>query len=224
MLGAGSSLIGKSLKTEILREEALELALEGFLPVQRARREARRRKSAACSANSVCRTSPIRPSRGTSNAFLERRAGARRDPVQRRLLHPGDLPAARGRRGGALVRQAPGDFREPRPGPGGGRGAAYYSYVRSTGSGVLVRGGLPRTYYIGIGGADGDGKFGRVPGAARRRGRRRRSRSISDALQLVANRPVSFRLYSSLTRTEDKLGEVVEFAAGRRRTCTCTRR
>src|ERR1044072_3038718 len=33
------------------------------------------------------------------------------------------------------------------------------------------------------------------------------------ALQLVANRPVSFRLYSSLTRTEDQLGGVVEFAA-----------
>ena len=32
VLGAGSSLIGKSLKSEILREEALELALEGFLP------------------------------------------------------------------------------------------------------------------------------------------------------------------------------------------------
>src|SRR6476469_5782422 len=32
VLGSGSSLIGKSLKTEITREEALELALEGFLP------------------------------------------------------------------------------------------------------------------------------------------------------------------------------------------------
>ena len=29
-------------------------------------------------------------------------------------------------------------------------GAAYYSYVRSTGSGVLVRGGLPRAYYLGL--------------------------------------------------------------------------
>ncbi len=29
----------------------------------------------------------------------------------------------------------------------------------------------------------------------------------------MANRPVSFRLYSSLTRTEDKLGDVVEFRA-----------
>ncbi len=36
----------------------------------------------------------------------------------------------------------------------------------------------------------------------------------NDALQLVANRPVSFRLYSSLTRIDDKLGDVLEFATG----------
>ena len=34
-----------------------------------------------------------------------------------------------------------------------------------------------------------------------------------DDLQLVANKAVSFRLYSSLVRTEDKLGDVVEFDA-----------
>src|SRR5207237_35937 len=33
VLGGGASLIGGSLKTEILREEALELTLEGFLPI-----------------------------------------------------------------------------------------------------------------------------------------------------------------------------------------------
>src|SRR5258707_881244 len=33
VLGSGSSLIGKTLKTEILREEALGLALDGFLPI-----------------------------------------------------------------------------------------------------------------------------------------------------------------------------------------------
>ena len=31
-VGAGSSLVGGTLKTEILREEVLELALDGFLP------------------------------------------------------------------------------------------------------------------------------------------------------------------------------------------------
>src|ERR1700688_2878928 len=33
VLGAGASLVGGSLKTEILREEVLELALDGFLPM-----------------------------------------------------------------------------------------------------------------------------------------------------------------------------------------------
>ena len=52
------------------------------------------------------------------------------------------------------------------------RGAAYYSYVRSTGSGVLVRGGLPRTYYIALGPHARWLFPGRLPGAARRGGRR----------------------------------------------------
>ena len=93
------------------------------------------------------------------------------------------------------------------------RGAAYYSYVRSTGSGVLVRGGLPRTYYIGLGEAR-DGKFPAVCLVPRGAEEGAAIEIDNDALQLVANRPVSFRLYSSLTRTDDKLGDVVEFAAG----------
>ena len=85
------------------------------------------------------------------------------------------------------------------------RGAAYYSYVRSTGSGVLVRGGLPRTYYIGLG-EPRDGKFPAVCLVPRGAEEGAALEIDNDALQLVANRPVSFRLYSSLTRTDDKLG------------------
>ena len=103
------------------------------------------------------------------------------------------------------------------------RGAAYYSYVRSTGSGVLVRGGLPRTYYIGLG-EPRDGKFSAVCLVPRGAEEGAAVEIDNDALQLVANRPVSFRLYSSLTRTEDKLGDVVEFRGRGCRSCTCTRR
>jgi len=90
-------------------------------------------------------------------------------------------------------------------------GAAYYAYVRSTGSGVLVRGGLPRTYYLGIGDPHDGGIITvcLVPRGAEEG----TTLEIDRDLQLLANRPVSFRLYSSLTRTEDKLGDVVEFAA-----------
>src|SRR5215469_5932477 len=92
------------------------------------------------------------------------------------------------------------------------RGAAYYSYVRTTGSGVLVRGGLPRAYYIGLG-EPRDGKMAGVCLVPRGAEEGVALEIDNDALQLVANRPVSFRLYSSLTRTEDRLGELLEFDA-----------
>src|SRR6202012_4592138 len=70
-------------------------------------------------------------------------------------------------------------------------GAAYYSYVKSTGSGVLVGGGLPRTYYIGIG--DAKDAVCLVPRGAEEGTLLEVDRAD---LQLVANRPVSFSLYS----------------------------
>jgi hypothetical protein len=78
---------------------------------------------------------------------------------------------------------------------------------------VLVRGGLPRTYYIGLGEVR-DGKFPAVCLVPRGAEEGSAIEIDNDALQLVANRPVSFRLYSSLTRQDDRLGEVLEFNAG----------
>src|SRR5579883_738625 len=48
------------------------------------------------------------------------RASAGRDPVQRRILHPGDPAGARGGRGGSMVRAAAGDPRKYRSRSGGG--------------------------------------------------------------------------------------------------------
>ena len=89
-------------------------------------------------------------------------------------------------------------------------GAAYYSYVRATGAGLLVRGGLPRAYFIGLGGGDDDSSAHFVPGSARRGGRLdagTRSRQSATGRQQAGVVP----LYSSRTRTEDKPGDVVEF-------------
>ena len=149
------------------------------------------------------------------NAFLET-AGQAPDAIlfNGGFFIPRDSARARGGCGGQLVRQA--GRRSSRISDldlAVARGAAYYSYVRSTGSGVLVRGGLPRTYYIGLGEAR-EGKFPAVCLVPRGAEEGAAIEIDNDALQLVANRPVSFRLYSSLTRTDDKLGDVVEFAAG----------
>jgi len=54
----------KTLKTEIVREEALELALEGFLPFTE-RGEPPKDEKRSLFRELACRTFPTRPSRGT---------------------------------------------------------------------------------------------------------------------------------------------------------------
>lgn len=212
VLGSGTSLIGKSLKTEILREEALELALEGFLPFTERGEGPKEEKRSLFRELGLPYVSDPAVTRHL-NAFLE--------PT-------GQVPDAILFNGGFFIPEILRDRVADVVGKWYGRrpeilentdldlavarGAAYYSYVRSTGSGVLVRGGLPRTYYIGLGEAR-DGKFPAVTLVPRGAEEGAAVEIDNDALQLVANRPVSFRLYSSLTRTEDKLGDLVEFAA-----------
>jgi hypothetical protein len=210
VLGGGSSLVGGTLKTEILREEVLELALDGFLP--------------------VCELAD-RPKEEERGPFRELGLPYVSDPAVTRhlaafLASAGDaVPDAILFNGGffipEILRQRVADvlahWYGRRPLILDNRdldlavavGAAYYSYVRSTGQGLLVRGGLPRAYFIGLGGeADRLRTMCLVP-----RGSEEGSTIEIDPgnLQLVANKPVSFRLYSSRTRTEDQPGEIVEF-------------
>jgi len=210
VLGGGSSLVGGTLKTEILREEVLELALDGFLP--------------------MCKLTD-RPKEEERSPFRELGLPYVSDPAVTRhlaafLASAGDaVPDAILFNGGffipEILRQRVADVLEHwygrRPLILDNRdldlavavGAAYYSYVRSTGQGLLVRGGLPRAYFIGLGGeANQLRTLCLVP-----RGSEEGSTIEIDPgnLQLVANKPVSFRLYSSRTRTEDRPGDVVEF-------------
>jgi hypothetical protein len=211
VLGAGSSLVGGTLKTEILRSEVLELALDGFLP--------------ACE-----RTD--RPKEEEKSLFRELGLPYVSDPAVTRhlaafLCAAGDAkPDAILFNGGffipEILRRRVADVMEHwygrRPLIFENRdldlavavGAAYYSYVRATGAGLLVRGGLPRAYFIGLGGGEDETlrALCLVP-----RGAEEGSTIELDPgnLQLVANKPVSFRLYSSRTRTEDQAGDLIEF-------------
>ena len=212
VLGAGASLVGGSLKTEILRAEALELALEGFLPItERGDAPKEEKRSLFRELGLPYVTDPAITKH--LNVFLE---GAAQQPDA--ILFNGGFfipEICRDR-----VADAVGHWYGKRPEILENRdldlavatGAAYYSYVRSTGSGVLVRGGLPRTYYLGLG-QQSEEKISAVclvPRGAKEGATLEIDRAD---VQLVANRPVSFRLYSLLTRTEDQPGEVVEFAA-----------
>src|SRR5215472_14192870 len=212
VLGTGSSLIGKSLKTEILREEALELALEGFLPFSEPGEGPKEEKRSLFRELGLPYVSDPAITRHL-NEFLEP-TGEKPDAV---LFNGGFfIPEILRNRVADVV----GKWYGRRPeilensdlDLAVARGAAYYSYVRSTGSGVLVRGGLPRTYYVGLGEAR-ENKLSTVCLVPRGAEEGVSVEVDDDALQLVANRPVSFRLYSSLTRTDDQLGDLVEFAA-----------
>ncbi|MCU1324867.1 MAG: Heat shock protein 70 [Bryobacterales bacterium] len=208
VLGSGSSIIGGTLKTEITRAEALELALDGFLPLTPRGEKPKEEKRSLFRELGLPYVSDPAISRHLS-AFLD---------------SSGQVPDAILFNGGffipEILRQRVADLLEhwygKRPEIFENRdldlavatGAAYYSYAKSTGSGILVRGGLPRSYYIGIGETSG------VCLVARGAEEGNTVEVDREDLQLVANKPVAFRLLSSLTRTDDVPGQVVEFAEG----------
>jgi DNA-K related protein/Hsp70 protein len=211
VLGGGSSLVGGTLKTEITRDEVLELALDGFLPGCELTDKPKDEDKSLYRELGLPLVSDPAVTRHLA-AFLESAGDARPDAI---LFNGGFFIPE-------ILRQRVADVMEhwygKRPVIFENRdldlavavGAAYYSYVRKTGAGLLVRGGLPRAYFIGLGGSSNVLRaMCLVP-----RGTEEGSTIEIDpgSLHLVANKPVSFQLYSSRTRTEDRSGEVVEFS------------
>jgi hypothetical protein len=208
VLGSGSSLIGGSLKTEITREEALELTMEGFLPLSaRGETPKEEKRSLFRELGLPYETDPAITKH--LNVFLES-AGQAPDAI---LFNGGFFipEICRTRVADVLEHwygKRPEIFDHRDLDLAVATGAAYYSYVKSTGSGVLVRGGLPRAYYIGI----GDPKENELPAVCLvPRGTEEGTTIEVDRgdLELIANKAVSFRLYSSLTRGEDGAGAIV---------------
>lgn len=207
VLGSGSSIIGGALKTEITRAEALELTLEGFLPLSPRGEKPKEEKKSLFRELGLPYVSDPAVSRHLA-AFLES-AGQVPDAI---LFNGGFfIPEICRQRVADLLEswygKRPEIFENRDLDLAVSNGAAYYSYVRSTGSGVLVRGGLPRAYYIGL---KDSSAVCLVPRGAEEGSSLEVDR---EDLQLVANRPVAFRLLSSLSRTDDLPGQVVEFEA-----------
>src|SRR5579862_5295001 len=204
VLGAGSSLVGGTLKTEILRSEALELTLEGFLPFCDIHDKPAEEKRSLFRELGLPYVSDPAVTKHLA-AFLSANEDAKPDAV---LFNGGFFIPD-------ICQQRVADVMERwygrRPAILENRdldlavavGAAYYSYVKATGAGLLVRGGLPRSYYVGVG--DNEAVC-LVPRGAEEG---QTLELDSQDLHLVANRPVSFRLYSSLTRVDDPPGQAL---------------
>jgi molecular chaperone DnaK (HSP70) len=205
VLGAGSSLVGGTLKTEITREEALELTLDGFLPFCDINDKPAEEKRSLFRELGLPYVSDPAVTRHLA-AFLSANEDAKPDAV---LFNGGFFIPD-------ICQQRVADVMERwygrRPAILENRdldlavavGAAYYSYVKATGAGLLVRGGLPRSYYVGIG---DNQAVCLVPRGAEEG---QTLELDTQELHLVANKPVSFRLYSSLTRVDDPVGQLLE--------------
>jgi hypothetical protein len=230
VLGSGRAVVGQALSIDLTREEVLQILTTGFLPftgvgeVPARGRPTALRELGLPYANDPAITKHLAAflavatdasSRNKSAAHDSTKGMARPDAV---LFNGGFFaPAvARERILGAISRWFDGaqtDW-EPKvlnkdPLQGGvesavARGAAYYGRVRR-GAGLRVRAGSARSYYIGWGSGDGLHGICVLPAGVEEG---TTLPLLDREFSVLANRPVSFALYSSRTR-HDARGEVV---------------
>lgn len=211
VLGGGSSLVGGTLRTELTRDEVLELAIEGFLPVCELSDKPQHEENSPYREAGLPYVSDPAVTKHLAE-FLAAAGGVQPDAI---LFNGGFfIPEILRRRVADVVEhwygKRPVVFENRDLDLAVAVGAAYYSYVRSTGAGLLVRGGLPRAYFLGLGGG-GENTLRALCLVPRGAEEGAEIELDPGNLQLVANKPVAFRLYSSRTRAGDRAGDLAVF-------------
>lgn len=228
ILGRGSSLIGGTLRTELTREEAESVLLDGFLPLCGFSESPEGRVRAGMREMGLPYEADPAVTRHLAG-FLMRQSGRSdaeegggaptavlfnggvmksrliRDRVLEVLRSWGEESGA----GDAIRELAAGDLDLAVA-----RGAAYYGLARR-GRGIRIRAGTARSYYIGI-----ESAMPSVPGVpaplkalcvapfGMEEGSEASIRQ--QEFGLVLGEPAEFRLLASTTRRRDQAGEVVE--------------
>ncbi|USX22639.1 Hsp70 family protein [Oxalobacteraceae bacterium OTU3REALA1] len=234
----GSKLIGGSIRTELTRDEVTTFILDGFFPaVDAAARPAVRTRAGLTQLGL-----PYAQDAGITRhlaAFLARQVGATSELEGYAGKHSADAtflhPTAVLFNGGVFksellaqrVMSTLNDWlymegAEPARMLGGAdldlavaRGAAYYSYVRR-GSGVRIRGGTARAYYVAI-----ESSMPAIPGmeppiqalCVAPFGMEEGSEIElpNQEFGLVVGEPVQFRFFGSSVRRQDQIGDLLDF-------------
>jgi hypothetical protein len=234
----GSKLIGGSIRTELTRDEVTTFILDGFFPAV----EASARPAVRTRAGLTQLGLPYAQDAGITRhlaAFLARQVGATSElqdyagkpNADASFLHPtavlfnggvfkSDLLAQRimgtlndwlyleGAEAARMLDGADLDLAVA-------RGAAYYSYVRR-GSGVRIRGGTARSYYVAI-----ESAMPAIPGmeppiqalCVAPFGMEEGSEIElpNQEFGLVVGEPVQFRFFGSSVRRQDQIGDLLDF-------------
>ena len=232
ILGRGTSVVGGTIKTKLLREDVDRILGEGFLPVVSSHDLPQRRKMglaeiglpyAADAAITRHLASFLRQQAAQSEHGSVRRGSSGLAAPTHVLFNGGVLRAGLVRR--RIIDVLDGWLKEEGLPPvvplvgedlmhAVARGAAYYGLVR-TGRGVRIRGGVPRTYYVGIEsampavpGMPAPFKaltvvpFGMEEGSSVRLPERE--------FGLVVGEPAEFRFFQSAVRKNDAAGTMLD--------------
>ncbi|ELX09818.1 heat shock protein 70 [Janthinobacterium sp. HH01] len=234
----GSKLIGGSIRTELTRDEVTTFILDGFFPQV----DASARPAVRTRAGLTQLGLPYAQDAGVTRhlaAFLARQVGATselegyagKQNTDATFLHPTAVLFNGGVfKSELLAQRIMGTINdwlymegaEPARMLGGAdldlavaRGAAYYSYVRR-GSGVRIRGGTARAYYVAI-----ESSMPAIPGmeppiqalCVAPFGMEEGSEIElpNQEFGLVVGEPVQFRFFGSSVRRQDQIGDLLDF-------------
>ncbi len=228
ILGSGRAVVGQTLSSELTRDEVVELLREGFLPLTAPdERPARTRLSGLREVGLPYASDPaisrhLAAFLGRAAEAMDRESSPARDRNRQQMVRPDAvlfnggfcIPDITRHRIVEAIANWFGERQDgwrPRVLENAGMssavavGAAYYGQVRR-GAGLRVKAGSARTYYIGMR-AEGTGVCV-LPAGTDEGTTLRLDRDFS----VLANRPVSFNLFSSTVR-HDRHGELSELDA-----------
>ncbi len=224
ILGRGTGLVGGTLRGKLTREEVRGLLLDGFFPVVDAEAAPERQRRAALMEVGLNYAADAAVTKHIAQ-FLRQAGNVRPTHL---LLNGGVLQAPAIERrifevinrwlqtaGAPPLIELQNETKQADLMHAVARGAAYYGLARTTGKGVRIRGGVPRTYYVGI-----ESSLPAIPGmpapmkalAVVPFGLEEGSKVElpERKFALVVGEPAEFRFFSSLSRKEDAPGELVE--------------
>jgi hypothetical protein len=223
VLGRGSKVIGGTIKAELTREDLQSVLLDGFFPqCESSDRPKTARRGGlqelglpyAADAGVTRHLAKFLAAHSKDDqqllptAILFNGGVMKADPLRQRTVDVINSWLAAAERG--TVKELGGTSYDLAV----SRGAAYYGMVRR-GSGIRIRGGVARTYYIGI-----ESALPAVPGMEAPLkalcvvpfGMEEGTEATIDGQEfgMVVGEPVEFRFLSSTTRKEDPIGEMLE--------------
>lgn len=230
LLGRGTGLIGGTLRGKLLRNDVNTLLLDGFFPVVPSDAALERPRRAALAEVGLQYASDPAVTKHLAQFLRQAGAAAGSGDLARPthlLLNGGVLQSAaiEGRimsvlngwlaeSGAPPVTDLQAETKTADLMHAVALGAAYYGLAR-TGRGIRIRGGVPRTYYVGI-----ESSMPAIPGFPAPMkaltvvpfGMEEGSRVTLPERKFVltVGEPAEFRLFSSLSRTSDEAGTMVE--------------